>query len=222
MTNLLILGAGGHAKVVAETAVSIGIYENIAFLDDRYGAKDYTSDVLGHPVIGTLGFALDPICRRNYSSSVVAIGNSLTRLKWMNKLKEVGYNLHSLTHPTAWVSPSSEVGDGTVIFAKSVVQSGAKLGMGVIINTSSSIDHDSYIGDGTHISPGAHLAGSVVVGARTCIGIGVAIKQNISIGDDVIVGAGACVISDLPDKVQVVLNLSFQRLQWQTFLKYLL
>jgi len=204
LTALLILGCGGHAKVAAETALAGGRFTAIAFLDDRCSSPGDLPPVLGWPVLGPLAHALEPSLREQFAAAVVAIGHAATRLHWQHQLFAAGYELPVLIHPSAWVSPSAEIGCGSVIFAQVVVQAQAVIGAGAILNTSCSIDHDVQLADGVHVCPGARLAGEVLVGERSWIGIGASLIQQIRIGSDVTIGAGAAVVGDLPDGVTAV------------------
>lgn len=204
MSCLLLLGAGGHAKVVAETILAAGQFASVAFLDDRCSGPGQLPDVLGWPVIGPLAKALDPQTSEEFSGIFVALGNSTVRQKWLQHIATVGFNLPVVIHPTAWVSPSAHLGAGSVVFAQSVIQAHAVIGSGAILNTCCSVDHDVRLGDCVHICPGARLAGEVQIGHRSWIGIGSSVIQQICIGVDVTVGAGAAVVRDLPDGVTAV------------------
>jgi len=204
MSGLLILGAGGHAKVVAEMAIASGVASRLAFLDDRCTGPDPWPPVLGWPVIGPLGVSLQADTPAQFDAAVVAIGHAGTRLHWIQHLHAAGYRLPILIHPTAWVSPSAQLGPASVVFAQVAVQVQASIGTGVILNTGCSVDHDAQLSDGVHICPGARLAGNVQVGARSWIGIGASVIQQVRIGSDVTVGAGAAVVRDLPDGVTAV------------------
>lgn len=201
MPALLLLGAGGHARVVAETALATCCFSRIAFLDDRCSGPAQLPDQLGWPVIGPFAAALDPQIRQQFPAALVAIGNAAVRLKWLLHLAAAGYELPVIVHPTAWVSPSAQIGIGSVVFAQVAIQAQAVIGSGAILNTGCSVDHDAQLGDGVHICPGALLAGEVQVGHRSWIGIGASVIQQIRIGADVTVGAGAAVVRDLPDGV---------------------
>lgn len=190
MTALLILGAGGHARVLAETALASGAASSVTFLDDRTGAP--------------LAQALEPTTRDQFAAAAVAIGHAATRLHWLEQLSTAGYALPVLIHPTAWVSPSASLGPGSVVFAQAAVQAQASIGTGAILNTGCSVDHDVHLADGVHVCPGARLAGEVQVGARSWIGIGACVIQQVRIGADVTVGAGAAVVRDLPDGATAV------------------
>jgi sugar O-acyltransferase (sialic acid O-acetyltransferase NeuD family) len=204
MAALLLLGAGGHARVVAETALATGRFSRIAFLDDRCSGPAQLPDQLGWPVIGPFAAALDPQVRQQFPAALVAIGNAAVRLQWLPRLGAAGYLLPVVIHPTAWMSPSAQIGIGSVVFAQAAIQAQAVIGSGAILNTGCSVDHDAQLGDGVHICPGARLAGEVQVGDRSWIGIGASVTQQILIGADVTVGAGAAVVRDLPDGVTAV------------------
>ena len=204
MSDLLILGAGGHAKVVAEVALSSASITRVAFLDDRFTSLNGCPPVLGCPVIGPLAWSLQPHTPSQFSAAVVAIGHAATRLHWIQQLQTAGFALPVLIHPTAWISPSAQIGPASVVFAQVAVQAQASIGIGAILNTSCSLDHDAQIDDGVHICPGARLAGEVKVGTRSSIGIGASVIQQVTIGSDVTVGASAAVLCDLPDGVIAV------------------
>jgi len=196
MRGILVVGAGGHGKVVAEAVLATGRWARVAFLDDRSPAL---TEVLGLPVLGRLADA--PSHRGEFADAVVAIGHCRTRLRVLAELASMGFARPVIVHPAAWVSPTAALGEGTVVFAQVAVNACARLGVGCIANTGSSIDHDAVLGDGVHVCPGARLAGEVVVGDATWLGIGCSVIQRVRVGADVTVGAGAAVVRDLPDGV---------------------
>lgn len=190
MNKLIIVGASGHGKVVADIALLNG-YDEIYFLDDNPNIKS-----LGNfQVIGSFEkiFGLDS----NEYGVFVGIGNASVRRRMQSKLEESGYNVVSLIHPSSVIAYDVEIGCGTVVMAGAVINSGSVIGKGCIINTSSSVDHDNNIGDYVHVSVAAHTAGTVSVGTNTWIGIGAVISNNISISRDVTIGAGAVVVKDI-------------------------
>ena len=182
MKRLVIIGAGGHGRVVADIANLKG-YEDIIFLDDADVpiAKGKVADY------------------KNYNDSdfIVAIGNNHIREKIQIMLNENGCKIVSLVHPDAVIGSDVVFGSGTVVMAGVVVNTGARIGNGVILNTCCSVDHDCKISDYCHISVGAHLAGSVSVGTLTFICAGVTVINNISVCDECVVGAGAVVVRDI-------------------------
>lgn len=192
MTRLAIIGAGGHAKVVADSAELSG-WEHIELFDDHLFQQEVN---YAWPITGKLS---DVYSRaKEFDGVIVAIGNNAIRLKFSLELLERGLNLITVIHPSAVLSRHATIEPGSVLFAGSVVNPGAKIGMATIINTAATIDHDCILGAGVHVSPGAHLAGGVEVGAQSWIGIGAVVRQQIIIGSDVIVGAGAAVVKNIP------------------------
>ena len=197
--NLLIIGAGGHGSVVAEAAEAAGNWEQIGFIDDRYPEIEclYKWQVVGtRKILET--------CDKDVTEILVAIGDNGTRLAFIDDLLQKGFRLATIIHPTAYISPWSTVGAGTVVLEKVVVKTGTKIGMGCILNSGCIIGHDCDIGNGVHIAPGAHIAGQVKIGDLTWFGIGATVIQQILIGTNVTVGAGTVVIRDIPDNVKVV------------------
>lgn len=183
MNRLIIIGASGHGKVVADIAVLNG-YKDIVFLDDDESIKDCA----GWPVIGKSTEAPE-------GEVFVAVGNSAVREKLMGLYAD--RSIPVLIHPKAIIAKGVHVGDGTVVMAGAVINPGVTVGLGVIVNTSSSIDHDCIVGNYSHISVGAHLCGTVVLGDNVWIGAGSTVSNNINICGDCMIGAGAVVIKDI-------------------------
>ncbi|MGG0249781.1 acetyltransferase [Peribacillus frigoritolerans] len=197
MENLLILGAGGHGKVVSEIAFLTNHWGNIAFLDDC----DDLKEVLGFPVIGKLGDYNS--FKKEYQYAFVAIGNNKLRIKWIERLSREGYIMATLIHPFSSISKTSILGAGTVVMAGAVINPNTNIGIGCIINTSSSIDHDCLLEAGVHISPGVNIGGTVTLNKCSWACIGSSVINNITIGSNVIVAAGAVVNKNVPDNVMV-------------------
>ncbi|MCB1792017.1 MAG: acetyltransferase [Gammaproteobacteria bacterium] len=189
--GLLIVGAGGHGKVVADAALLQAAWQKIAFVD----RDPNVTETLGLPVFS--GEPADDQLREDFSDAVVAIGNAATRLTLLDSLHRMGYRLPVIQHPRAVVSTRSEIGPGSVLFANAVVNPDCVLGRGCIVNTAATIDHDCVLAEGVHIAPGAHLAGGVRVGRATWIGLGACVREYLSIGDEVTIGAGAVVVNDI-------------------------
>ena len=187
MNKLIIVGASGHGKVVADIASLVG-YESIVFLDNN---PDISS-CLGYPVLGS-----DKLIDDLDGDVFIAIGDCNARERYMTLYEKRNFPI--LIHPSAVVSKSANIDVGTVIMAGSVINAEAKIGKGVIVNTSCSIDHDCIIGNFTHIAVGAHLCGAVRVGNCTWIGSGATIINNIEICSDSFIGAGAVVVKNLLD-----------------------
>lgn len=195
--QLMIFGASGHGKVIADAAMAAG-WSVLGFADDD--PTRAASRVLGLPV--TIGFAEAlSRCRREGASLVFAIGDNGVRKRLFEEAIEAGVQLARVIHPRAVVAPSVTVGAGTVVFAGAVINPDSVIGQNVIVNTSASLDHDNRIGDHAHLSPGANLGGTVSVGEGTHVGIGACVKNNISIGSWSVIGAGSVVVKDLPSEV---------------------
>lgn len=188
--RLIILGAGGHGKVVADIARKAGKWENIAFLDDNSTVKES----VGFEVIGKIDDATKHIADSDF---FIALGNNALRGKLQNDLISKGAFITTLIHPSAVIGEDVEIGEGTVVVAGVVINFSVRVGRGCIINTNSSVDHDSIIGDFVHISPGVNIAGNVNVGKRCWVGIGSAVIHDVNLCDDCIIGAGAVVIKDI-------------------------
>ncbi|MBR4435121.1 MAG: acetyltransferase [Clostridia bacterium] len=183
MNRLIIIGASGHGKVVADIAALNG-YKDIVFLDDDETVKECA----GYPVVGKSAEAPE-------GEIFVAVGNAETRQRLMTNYKDREQPV--LIHPSAVVAKNVQIGSGSVVMAGAVINPGAIIGKGCIINTSSSVDHDCIIDDFCHISVGAHLAGTVTVGECTWIGTGVTVSNNVNICGGCMIGAGAVVIKDI-------------------------
>lgn len=182
MNKLIIIGASGHGKVVADIALKNG-YEDIAFLDDNPDEKE----CVGFPVIGKVS----DYTKYKDCDFVVAIGNSKTREQIQSSLE--GVHIVTLIHPSAVISRRVKIGEGTVIAAGAVVNSDTTIGKGCIINTCASVDHDNTIGDYVHVAVSAHLCGTVHIGNGTWIGAGATISNNTDVCENCIVAAGAVV-----------------------------
>ena len=153
--KLLIIGAGGHGKVIADIALQLGTYQKVAFLDDN----TKIASVIGCEREGTM----QQLHLESRETEVfVAVGNSKIRQTLCDQVKELGFSMPTLIHPHAVVANDVLLGKGTVVMAGAVINSGVKLGEGVIVNTSSSVDHDCEVGDFSHIAVGAQDRKSVV------------------------------------------------------------
>ncbi|OLO10227.1 acetyltransferase [Chromohalobacter japonicus] len=198
MIKLAILGASGHGKVIADTALQAG-WAQVVFFDDAWPE---VAENGSWSVVGDSSSLFDRLSE--FDGVVVGIGNNRVRLEKTRALQSKGAKLTTIIHPRAAVSDSVKIGAGSVILAGSVIQVDSELGVACIVNTSASIDHDCFLGDGVHVCPGAAVAGSVRVGEGSWIGIGSSIKQLVKIGYGVTVGAGAAVIRDVQDDQVVV------------------
>lgn len=182
MNRLIIVGASGHGKVIADIAIRVG-YKEIVFLDDN----DIICECAGFPVVGK-----SALISELKGDKIIAIGNAQIRQKILERADVV-----TLIHPDAVVGRNVEVGAGTVIMPGAVINADTKIGAGCIINTCASVDHDCMLGNFVHIAVGAHVAGTCMIGERTWIGAGATISNNIKICEDCTIGAGAVVVRNI-------------------------
>ena len=203
LKKLLILGCGGHGKVVADAAEKTNEYEKISFLDDKIEEITQSKTNFKEKIIGVISEKNLRKFAQEFSDTFVGIGDNEIRIKWLKKIEGFGMKIPNIIHPSAQISKYVDIGYGCFINTNVVIQCNSKISSGCIINTSSSIDHESCIDEGTQISPGVNIAGNVKIGKRSLIGIGSKIIQNISIGDDVIVGAGSLVLENIPNNFKV-------------------
>ncbi len=190
--KLIIIGASGHGKVVADIAIKMNKWQSIAFLDDDESIKIS----MGIEVIDKTA---DAFTYKYEADFFVAIGNNATREKLQEKLIEMGLNVVSLIHPGVVIGTDVQIGIGTALMAGVVINSSTRIGKGCIINTSSSLDHDNVIENYVHISPGVRTAGSVTIGKGTWLGIGGVVSNNVNICSGCKVGAGAVVVKDITE-----------------------
>jgi sugar O-acyltransferase (sialic acid O-acetyltransferase NeuD family) len=193
--EVVIIGAGGHAKVVISTLIESGL-KVFGLLDDdknKWGSK-----VLDIPIIGPL----ELVKTNNFKKAVIGIGDNFLRKKLVECFKN-DCEWITVIHPHSYVHPSVKIGEGTVIFAGTIIQPDAEIGKHVIINTGATVDHDCKIGDYVHLAPGVHLAGNITIDEGTFIGIGSSVIPGRSIGKWSVVGAGGVVINDIPPSSKV-------------------
>ncbi len=180
--RVYMYGAGGHAKVVMDILVACGM-EVAALVDDDSVLREFNGLPVLHDAEGCSPF-------------IISIGSNKIR-------KEIAERLNAgfiaAVHPTATVSPSASVGEGTVVMQGAVIQADAKIGRHCIINTASTVDHECVIGDYAHISPNVSLCGNVHVGEGTQIGVGAVVVPGVRIGKWSLVCAGSVVTKDIPD-----------------------
>ena len=179
MKCLLIVGAGGHGRSVAEAALAAGNFDTIGFVDD---AAEKVQQVWDYPVWGTM----DDLARyRAYAdAAIVALGNNALRAKLCEQLQAAGFELATIIHPRAIVSPRAEIGPGTAIMAGAIIGTEACLGTGVIVNSGAIVDHHAQVHDYGHLGVNACMAGGAVLGrgawiqAGSALGYGVKVEKN--------------------------------------------
>ncbi|EGQ1625423.1 acetyltransferase [Staphylococcus pseudintermedius] len=197
MKKLILIGKGGHAKVVRDIADMSDVYQVVGYLDDaidQYHVKD--------------GVFYDNLAQiENYRSDYyfcIAIGNNDVREQIFNMSQVDIDRFATLIHPTAVVSPSASIGEGSVVMAQAVINAATNIGNHAIINTGAIVEHDNQIADFVHVSPHATLTGGVTIDEFVHIGAGATILPKIHIGHHVIVGAGATVVKNVGEHMTVI------------------
>lgn len=190
-----IFGASGHGKVVSELIINSNTKVD-AFLDDQ-PKESYLNDI---PVLN----ASEIENSSANTSLIIAVGNNKNREEI--SLRYQNFSFYNSIHKTAFVSPSANLGFGTVVMLYAIINAGAKIGNHVIINTAAIIEHDCHIDDFVHISPNVVLSGNINVGTGSHLGTGVIVIPGVNIGKWCTIGAGTVVIKDVPDGATVVGN----------------
>jgi sugar O-acyltransferase (sialic acid O-acetyltransferase NeuD family) len=183
---LYVIGAGGHAKVVVDVLLATGT-PPLALLDENATS----STVLGIPVLRT-SILPDP-----EAAVIVAIGDNSARERAAARYRRFG----AAVHPSAVIGRDARVGDGSVVMAGAVVNTGTRIGDHCIVNTRAAIDHDCVLEDFASVAPGATLGGGVHLGRGSVISLGASVIHGCRVGDHAVVGAGAVVVRDVPSLV---------------------
>ena len=200
--RVLILGAGGHGRVVLDILLQGRRYDVAGFLDNNSAIHGRRVD--GCPVHGNLD-DLERLSRElNVEAAVIAIGDNGVRRGLARWVDQTGLQLVSAIHPSATLARNANVGRNVVVAAGAVVCAHCQIGDSVILNTGCIIDHQTVIGEGCHICPGVRVAGRVNVESGAFIGIGATVVPKVTIGCESIVGAGTVVIDDVTPMTTVV------------------
>lgn len=184
-----LFGASGHGKVIKDILNANGVKVE-AFVDDNINVNECGGRPVVHDAAG-----LSPM--------IVSIGVNKVRKMIVERLKANNSAIEFATaiHPSAVISPSAKIGEGSVVMAGAVVNADAVIGKHCIVNTGATIDHDCVVGDYCHVAPGAHICGGTQIGEGTWVGVGTSIIQCLNIGKNCMIGAGSVVVRDIPDDV---------------------
>jgi sugar O-acyltransferase (sialic acid O-acetyltransferase NeuD family) len=195
--DVLVLGAGGHAKVVLDSLRTNKDIRVLGLIDINPAAKG--SFILKTPILGS-----EEILFEKYSPLTIQLVNGVGstdltthREKLFNKFKLAGYQFLNVIHSKAYIGDEVSLGEGVQLMSGTTIQPGCFIGDNVVINTNASVDHDSRIGSHVHLAPGVVCCGNVVIGAGTHIGTGAIIKQGVKIGEHCLIAAGAVVLRDI-------------------------
>ncbi|EGB15116.1 sugar O-acyltransferase, sialic acid O-acetyltransferase NeuD family [Pseudodesulfovibrio mercurii] len=196
--RIVIIGGGGHARVVADILLAVEGMEPVGFVTAERAPG--TPGPFGLPVLGG-DDAVDDI---PHDGLVVAVGDNGIRRRLFEHFAARGETFVNAVHPTAILAPDVVLGRGCMVCPGAIVNTGSVIGDDVILNTGSVTDHDCRIGDHAHVAPGAKLAGAVRIGAGVLVGLGAAVLPGVSLGDGAVAGAGAVVLGDVPAGSTVV------------------
>ncbi len=194
--KLLLIGAGGHCKVILDLLLKSKEYDVVGIIDLKERIGD---NVFGIPVVGT-ELDLPKFSKKGVKYcfiSVGSIGNSSLRAKLYDLARKVGFIFPNLIHPSALVSFQAVLGNGNYIAPGVIINAGTQIGNNCILNTGAIIEHDCKLGDFVHISPGAVLSGDVKIGDHSHIGTGSVVIQGLKIGAMVMVGAGSVITRNI-------------------------
>lgn len=200
----VILGAGGHARVLIEALRAQGEEGPIAALD--IDQEIWGATILGVPVLG--GDHLLPELKAagagRFAVGLGAVKNNMPRRGLFLQALALGLEPVTVIHPAAWVSPSAELAPGCQIMAGAIVHASARLGSNVVVNTRAVVEHDCIVGEHAHVASGAVVCSGCKLGEGVHIGAGAVVRQVLSIGNWAVVGAGAAVVKDVSDETVVV------------------
>lgn len=195
---VVILGAGGHGKVLLDICLASG-RPVAGFLDKD---PNLPPDIHGSPVLGDDGL-LDDAAFVAAHAFVLGVGGVALRRNLIGRLEAAKAPVATLVHPSAIVSEYAEIGSGSTVHAGAVVCIDAKIGAHCAINTGASVDHDCVLEDGVQVGPGASLAGGVTCGQDVFVGTGASILPNVTVGENAVIGAGSSAARDVPANVTV-------------------
>lgn len=192
-SGVILFGAGGHARVVADIA-SLSGHEVLAVVVDAGGADG------GVPGVPLLRDAAQAARQFPAARWCVCVGDNHARETVVARLaaQVAGLRFRALVHPRATLARDARIGDGTVVMAGAVLNPGTAIGLHCIVNTGACIDHDNVLDDFSSVAPGVCTGGNVRVGAGSAIGIGATVRHGVAIGPRTVIGAGSVVLADVP------------------------
>jgi sugar O-acyltransferase (sialic acid O-acetyltransferase NeuD family) len=203
VARVVVVGASGHGKKVAEALLLAGEHTVVGFLDS---VKTAGTQWFGLEVLGRDDELVAVAARLQVDAAVVGIGDNAARRRVADMLRAAMPDVvfPVVVHPSAVIATGARCGEGAVVMAGAVVGVDAALGAHALVDTGAVLDHDSVLGQAASLAPGAAVAGGVTIGACAAVGIGATVIQGRVIGEHTVVGAGAAVLSDLPGHVVAV------------------
>lgn len=203
MENIVILGGGGHAKVLIDLIRDSKDFEVIGILDSCLGTN---TQVMGTPVLGN-----DDLLPQLYQKGTIhvcigigSVQDNTKRKKLYDVVKNIGFHVPSLVHQKSIVSKGVQISEGVQVMAGAIIQTGSIVGVNTIINTGAIIEHDCHISRNVHICPGTVVSGGCTIGESSFLGAGAMLIHGVEIGRNAIVAAGSVVINDISDDLTVM------------------
>lgn len=197
--QLVVLGAGGHGRVCADIALAMG-RRLIGFCDNRHPIG---CSINGIEVVASDLSMLEGRAPPGWVAVFIAVGDNRERGRLFDQAVDLGYELDTLIHPSAIVSPTASLGVGSVLMPGTIINANAEIGKNCIVNTAASLDHDARLGVGVQICPGVRVAGRVTIGGGVFIGTGAVVIPGVTIGAQAIIGAGSVVLHDVADDARI-------------------
>jgi len=199
--KMIIIGAGGQARIVYEILQHSKNMDVVAFIDNVTRGSE--EKIMGIPVIGDHSL-LPGLIKEGIKAYIIAIGDNKIRARYFGSLQKKGLEPINAIHPTAHISDNAKIGKGVVISTGAIITTNAIIGDDVIINTGAIIEHEDIIEKHVHIGPGTAIAGRVTVKKGAFVGIGCVVKEYVTIGENAVVGAGSVVLDDIPKNAVAV------------------
>ena len=199
----IILGCGGHGRVIRDILFNYPNIDLIGFLDDNKLLQNKTIDKL--KVLGSFS-DIRKFMDDGLEAIVIGIGDNRIRASFYEKSKDMGLKLVNVIHPSSIISKNVKIGEGIIIMPGAIINTGCFLNNNIVINTGAQLDHDDYLDDHCHIYPGAVLAGNVKIGKYSYVGMNASISQNLIIGNNSFVGMGSVVTKNVADNSMVYGN----------------
>ena len=198
--KILLVGASGHARVIIDAIERAGDHQIVGLVaEDHAGQRTF----FGYPLLGGLAVLATVFAGHNAEALIAAVGDNDKRAVVVRRASDIlpATPFATCIHPSAQIGRCVEIGEGTVVMAGAVINSGTQVGRHCIVNTSARVDHDSVLGDFVSVAPGATLGGNVHVGEYSAISLGANVIHGITIGHDTVIGAGAVVVRDVDSNV---------------------
>jgi sugar O-acyltransferase (sialic acid O-acetyltransferase NeuD family) len=198
MTDIVVVGASGHAEVVIDILERQGIHRVVGLID-----RSAKGNLMGYEILGTASDLPGIVRERGIAGGIVAIGDNWTRFSVVNALSTLlpGFTFVTAVHPSAQIGRNVTVGRGSVVMGGAVINPNARVGAFCVVNTNASLDHGSEMGDFSGLLPNAATGGNVSIGAFAAVCQGANIIHGVKIGDHTVVGAGATVLENVPPRV---------------------